>query len=62
MKNKGGSSCKDCTITLCLKCKALSQYIEFDSWLESVSLVKIKKAPVVCEDGECTYGRQSRES
>lgn len=39
---------------------SLTQYGEFDCWLESVSLVRIKKAPIIGEDGEYAYGGKSR--
>tara|TARA_R100001369_G_scaffold13806_2_gene28148 strand:- start:1102 stop:1302 length:201 start_codon:yes stop_codon:yes gene_type:complete len=60
MKKNKVINCNQCGITLCQKCMSLTQYGEFDCWLESVSLVRIKKAPIIGEDGEYAYGGKSR--
>lgn len=49
--NKKYKTCSKCTITLCEDCNYLQEEEKFDSWLQSVSRVKIKEAPIVSEDG-----------
>lgn len=44
-------TCSKCTITLCEDCNKQQEETEFESWLQSVSRVKIKAAPIVSEDG-----------
>ena len=51
MKKNKVINCSKCTITLCEECEKLNDYTAFDSWLQSVSKVKIKEAPIVYENG-----------